>query len=108
MRLTMNFEAMATPASGDEVQVGDSAVPLYDLSIALMRRLLLAGLLDLPTWRLKSIVKRFVAARCVGKDPAVAKEVFESLLPPHVLLNCTNRRTVVNGGGAVEARDFAA
>lgn len=94
-----NFEVLATPLEPA------SEVPLHDLSIALMRRLLTGGQLDVSTWKLKAIVKGFVLARCC-KDAAIADEVYESLRPPAVLFNRTNRSCLCGLVNEVSARDF--
>eukprot|EP00931_Biecheleriopsis_adriatica_P067797 TRINITY_DN41868_c0_g1_i1.p1 TRINITY_DN41868_c0_g1~~TRINITY_DN41868_c0_g1_i1.p1 ORF type:complete len:439 (+),score=95.45 TRINITY_DN41868_c0_g1_i1:47-1318(+) len=66
----------------------EEAPPLHSLSVALLHRLLMSGLVCLPTRQLLRVVERFARAKCSepSSQEAFAK-LFPSLLPPAVIFN---------------------
>jgi len=62
--------------------------PMHTLSIELFHRLLMSGLVRLPTRQLICVVERFARAKC--SDPSCTEafaKLFTSLMPPAVIFN---------------------
>lgn len=62
--------------------------PMHNLSIELFHRLLMSGLVRLPTRQLICVVERFARAKC--SDPTCTEafaKLFTSLMPPAVIFN---------------------
>ncbi|CAE8586085.1 unnamed protein product [Polarella glacialis] len=94
-----HFEVLAE----DEVDAS-GGVPLNLLNTSLMQRLLMSGLVDIPTAILKGVVKRFARARCSDKQQAEALRV--QLQPPAVLFNREHRDALLPRSSEVTVRAF--
>jgi len=75
------FTVLAEEPEGSD----GSWVPLHDLSIPLMHRLVSSGLICMNTEQLKAVVEKYAQAKCAGH--AEFKELAKRLLPPEVLFN---------------------
>eukprot|EP00930_Biecheleria_cincta_P030008 TRINITY_DN20826_c0_g1_i1.p1 TRINITY_DN20826_c0_g1~~TRINITY_DN20826_c0_g1_i1.p1 ORF type:complete len:384 (-),score=67.79 TRINITY_DN20826_c0_g1_i1:336-1487(-) len=79
----------------EDPEDGDGWVPLHDLSIPLMQRLVSSGLICMNTEQLKTVVKRYAKAKCGCH--ADFKDLSKTLLPPEVLFNRDLRDALVGG-----------
>jgi len=92
---------------GPEDEMNDASEevpPLHGLSVELFHRLLMSGLVRLPTRQLLCVVERFARAKCSepGCSEAFAK-LFTSLLPPAVIFNRDCRSALLQSNDNVPA-----
>jgi len=74
----------------------DEEVPLHNLSIPLLHRLLMSGLVQLPTKQLFRVVERFARAKCSDASSQEAfAQVFTALIPPAVIFNRDCRSAIL-------------
>lgn len=93
---------------GQEEEMNDASLevpPLHSLSIDLFHRLLMSGLVRLPTRQLMCVVERFARAKCsdLGGAEAFAK-LFTSLMPPAVIFNRDCRSALLQSNDQAPAR----
>ncbi|CAJ1384923.1 unnamed protein product [Effrenium voratum] len=95
---------------GDETNdAAEEEPPLHNLSVDLFHRLLMSGLVRLPTRQLICVVERFARAKC--SDPSSTEafgQLFTSLMPPAVIFNRDCRTALLQSNENVEVRSLIA
>ncbi|CAJ1364218.1 unnamed protein product [Effrenium voratum] len=95
---------------GDETNdATEEEPPLHNLSVDLFHRLLMSGLVRLPTRQLICVVERFARAKC--SDPSSTEafgQLFTSLMPPAVIFNRDCRTALLQSNENVEVRSLIA
>jgi len=83
-------------AFGDDFDGCQDDVPLHNLSVPLLHRLLMSGLVQLPTKQLFCVVERFARAKCSDASSQEAfAQVFTTLIPPAVIFNRDCRSAIL-------------
>jgi len=101
--LIHNFELLARAENDDNEEAED--VPLHELTVPQLQRLLSSGLIDTSTLELNGIVKRFAKAHSRGESPEVYTDLLANLGPPAVLFNRQIRDSILPQG-VTTARSF--
>lgn len=96
----IDWTALCTPEVGSEAPEPH----LHKLSVNLLKRLLMCGLITLPTKVLAKVVERYVRTHSRGRYDLYASKLLSSLLPPEVLFNQEHKSLLL--GSEVSARTF--